>query len=172
MGLLDGQLVFNGTIRVDDGAISNAQVSAAADLARSKMKQEAVKYIVPLTSLRVHNNLAALLPNPSASDDLGFPATQTFGTTSPFIESFDVKTLTTTLYARGQFTLPPEYEISAWTDRDEIMGVRHRTWPLEGVQYHPESFLTEQGERLLANFLGVSEQNLQAAGIRSATRVR
>ncbi len=50
-------------------------------------------------------------------------------------------------------TLPPEYEISSWTDADEIMGVRHRTWPLEGVQFHPESFLTEQGERLLANFL-------------------
>ena len=50
-------------------------------------------------------------------------------------------------------TLPPEFEISAWTDHDEIMGVRHKTWPLEGVQYHPESFLTEQGERLLANFL-------------------
>ena len=39
------------------------------------------------------------------------------------------------------------------TDHDEIMGVRHKTWPLEGVQYHPESFLTEQGEKLLANFL-------------------
>src|SRR5215207_4943493 len=50
-------------------------------------------------------------------------------------------------------TLPPEYEITAWTAADEIMGVRHKTWPLEGVQYHPESFLTEQGERLLANFL-------------------
>jgi anthranilate synthase/aminodeoxychorismate synthase-like glutamine amidotransferase len=50
-------------------------------------------------------------------------------------------------------TLPSEYEISAWTDAEEIMGVRHRSWPLEGVQYHPESFLTEQGERLLANFL-------------------
>lgn len=50
-------------------------------------------------------------------------------------------------------TLPAEFEISSWTDHDEIMGVRHKTWPLEGVQYHPESFLTEQGERLLANFL-------------------
>ena len=50
-------------------------------------------------------------------------------------------------------TLPPEYEVTSWTDHDEIMGVRHKTWPLEGVQYHPESFLTEQGERLLANFL-------------------
>ena len=52
-----------------------------------------------------------------------------------------------------QGTLPPEFEVSSWTDHDEIMGVRHKTWPLEGVQYHPESFLTEQGERLLANFL-------------------
>lgn len=50
-------------------------------------------------------------------------------------------------------TLPKEFEVTAWTEADEIMGVRHRTWPLEGVQYHPESFLTEQGERLLANFL-------------------
>jgi anthranilate synthase/aminodeoxychorismate synthase-like glutamine amidotransferase len=51
-------------------------------------------------------------------------------------------------------TLPEDqFVVTAWTDQDEIMGVRHRTWPLEGVQYHPESFLTEQGERLLANFL-------------------
>ena len=50
-------------------------------------------------------------------------------------------------------TLPPEFEVTAWTADDEIMGVRHKSWPLEGVQYHPESFLTEGGERLLANFL-------------------
>ena len=46
-----------------------------------------------------------------------------------------------------------DFEISAWTEQNEIMGVRHKTWPLEGVQYHPESFLTEQGGKLLANFL-------------------
>jgi anthranilate synthase/aminodeoxychorismate synthase-like glutamine amidotransferase len=50
-------------------------------------------------------------------------------------------------------TLPPEFEITAWTAGNEIMGVRHKSWPLEGVQYHPESFLTEQGETLLGNFL-------------------
>ena len=50
-------------------------------------------------------------------------------------------------------TLPPDYEVSSWTDHDEIMGVRHKTWPLEGVQYHPESFLTEGGDVLLGNFL-------------------
>lgn len=50
-------------------------------------------------------------------------------------------------------TMPVDFVISAWTDQDEIMGVRHKTWPLEGVQFHPESFLTEHGERLLINFL-------------------
>ena len=46
-----------------------------------------------------------------------------------------------------------DFEISAWTSEDEIMGLRHKRWPLEGVQYHPESFLTENGERLISNFL-------------------
>jgi anthranilate synthase/aminodeoxychorismate synthase-like glutamine amidotransferase len=50
-------------------------------------------------------------------------------------------------------TLSDDFLVTAWTDQNEIMGVRHKTWPLEGVQYHPESFLTEKGERLLANFL-------------------
>jgi len=49
--------------------------------------------------------------------------------------------------------LPDGFEASAWTDRDELMGVRHQTMAVEGVQFHPESFLTECGERLLANFL-------------------
>ena len=42
-------------------------------------------------------------------------------------------------------TLPDELEVVAWTDQDEIMGVRHKRYPLEGVQYHPESFLTTRG---------------------------
>ncbi len=50
-------------------------------------------------------------------------------------------------------TLSDDFEVTSWTADDEIMGVRHKTWPLEGVQFHPESFLTEQGEKLLANFL-------------------
>lgn len=50
-------------------------------------------------------------------------------------------------------TLSSDFEITAWTDDNEIMGVRHKSWPLEGVQYHPESFLTENGHTLLANFL-------------------
>ncbi len=50
-------------------------------------------------------------------------------------------------------TLSAEFEITAWTSEDEIMGVRHRTAPLEGVQFHPESFLTVEGARLLSNFI-------------------
>jgi anthranilate synthase/aminodeoxychorismate synthase-like glutamine amidotransferase len=49
----------------------------------------------------------------------------------------------------------PDFVISAWTDKGEIMGVRHRSWPLHGVQFHPESFLTAEGPRLLRNFLEV-----------------
>ncbi len=49
----------------------------------------------------------------------------------------------------------PDFVVSAWTDEGEIMGVRHRTWPLHGVQFHPESFLTLEGPKLLANFVGL-----------------
>jgi anthranilate synthase component 2 len=48
---------------------------------------------------------------------------------------------------------PPELEITAWTEDGEIMGVRHRSLPIEGVQFHPESILTQHGHALLKNFL-------------------
>jgi len=50
-------------------------------------------------------------------------------------------------------TLPEDLEVVAWTDRGEIMGVRHKRLPIEGVQFHPESFLTHEGTQLLKNFL-------------------
>lgn len=50
-------------------------------------------------------------------------------------------------------TLPDCFEVTAWSDTREIMGIRHRDWDLEGVQFHPESILSEQGHQLLANFL-------------------
>lgn len=48
---------------------------------------------------------------------------------------------------------PECLEVTAWTEDGEIMGVRHRTLPIEGVQFHPESILTEGGHQLLKNFL-------------------
>lgn len=50
-------------------------------------------------------------------------------------------------------TLPEALEVSAWTDDGIIMGLRHRMHPVEGVQFHPESILTETGKALLGNFL-------------------
>jgi anthranilate synthase/aminodeoxychorismate synthase-like glutamine amidotransferase len=50
-------------------------------------------------------------------------------------------------------SLPEELELTAETERGEIMGVRHRTLPLEGVQFHPESVLTPEGDHLMANFM-------------------
>jgi len=52
-------------------------------------------------------------------------------------------------------TVPPDLEITARAEDGEIMGLRHRRYPVEGVQFHPESILTVEGKRLLANFLGV-----------------
>jgi len=51
-------------------------------------------------------------------------------------------------------SLPACLEVSAWTDDGEIMGVRHQELAVEGVQFHPESILTEHGHQLLGNFLG------------------
>jgi anthranilate synthase component 2 len=50
-------------------------------------------------------------------------------------------------------SFPDCLEISAWTEDGEIMGLRHRTYKVEGVQFHPESILTNKGHRLLQNFL-------------------
>ncbi|RZZ88011.1 anthranilate synthase component II [Pseudoxanthomonas winnipegensis] len=55
-------------------------------------------------------------------------------------------------------TLPPALEVTAWTENEdgsieEIMGLRHREFPVEGVQFHPESILTQHGHTLLKNFL-------------------
>ena len=50
-------------------------------------------------------------------------------------------------------TCPDALEVTAWTEDGEIMGVRHKTLAIEGVQFHPESILTEHGHAMLKNFL-------------------
>ena len=66
--------------------------------------------------------------------------------------------LTVTRYnslAVERVSLPEQLEVTAWTDYQEIMGLAHRRLPIHGVQFHPESILTEQGHALLQNFLNL-----------------
>lgn len=51
------------------------------------------------------------------------------------------------------------FEMSAWTEDGEVMGIRHKTYMLEGVQFHPESILTKEGMKILKNFLSISGTN-------------
>ncbi len=55
-------------------------------------------------------------------------------------------------------TLPDEFEVSAWTDEGEIMGIRHKEHLMEGVQYHPESILTKHGKDILRNFITLARK--------------
>jgi len=70
------------------------------------------------------------------------------GLTAPFVASRYHSLMV------AEDALPPELEISARTREDgTIMGLRHRTWPVHGVQFHPESILTGEGRKILRNFL-------------------
>jgi anthranilate synthase component 2 len=60
--------------------------------------------------------------------------------------------------------LPPDLDVTAWTEDGEIMGVQHKSRPVHGVQFHPESIATEHGHELLGNFLDL-------AGVRRLTAV-
>ncbi len=57
-------------------------------------------------------------------------------------------------------TVPADFIVNAWTQEGEVMGVRHKTWPLHGVQFHPESFLTIEGPKLIENFLKMQKPAL------------
>ncbi|MDD5038140.1 MAG: aminodeoxychorismate/anthranilate synthase component II [Dehalococcoidales bacterium] len=52
-------------------------------------------------------------------------------------------------------SIPDCLEVTAWTDDGEIMGVRHRQYPVEGIQFHPESFMTQAGKDILRNFIKI-----------------
>ena len=67
-------------------------------------------------------------------------------------------------------SLPEELVRIAWTDQDEIMGVRHREHLLYGIQFHPESILTESGKKLLANFLEIGGNHVVTGGIGESGR--
>ncbi|HUT84847.1 MAG TPA: aminodeoxychorismate/anthranilate synthase component II [Thermodesulfobacteriota bacterium] len=54
--------------------------------------------------------------------------------------------------------LPDCLEVSAWTEEKEIMGIRHKQYPIEGIQFHPESILTREGKKLLKNFLNLTQE--------------
>jgi anthranilate/para-aminobenzoate synthase component II len=71
--------------------------------------------------------------------------------------------------AVSEVGLPGDLVISAYTSDGEIMGVRHRSLPVEGVQFHPESVLTPLGDRLVANFLAmrVRDSNNELMGVSS-----
>ena len=58
-------------------------------------------------------------------------------------------------------TLPDDFLVSAWTGDSEIMGIRHRYLPLYGIQFHPESFLTPGGQRIMSKFLHSSKHSMQ-----------
>jgi anthranilate synthase/aminodeoxychorismate synthase-like glutamine amidotransferase len=55
-------------------------------------------------------------------------------------------------------SLPDCLEVSAWTDEKEIMGIRHKQYQVEGIQFHPESILTREGKKLLKNFLSLIQE--------------
>ncbi len=59
-------------------------------------------------------------------------------------------------------SLSQEFEISAWTVDGEIMGIRHKSLPIDGVQFHPESILTREGKKILKNFLILSKNFWEA----------
>lgn len=113
--LVDTDLVVVGdlsasTMSLPSGSVSNATVASSANIERTKLATEtSVAYPVPLTSFRVHDAMQTLLPNPSANDDLGMYG-GTLATNAPRLMTADLKTAgATTVYARVQIPLPPEY---------------------------------------------------------------
>ncbi|KKM11378.1 anthranilate synthase component II [Clostridiales bacterium PH28_bin88] len=58
----------------------------------------------------------------------------------------------------GPASIPPCLEVTSWSEDGEVMGIRHRQYPVEGVQFHPEAILTEGGKELLKNFIQIARE--------------
>jgi hypothetical protein len=67
-------------------------------------------------------------------------------------------------------SLPDCLEAAAWTDKGEIMGLRHREYDVEGVQFHPESILTEVGDQIIGNF--INSDSRQKGSSRDGLRIK
>lgn len=112
---LTGDTVVYGNLRADtmtlsDSCVVNSSVAATADIARSKLAQDALaEHVVPWSSFRVFDAYNTNLPATSGSDDLGLYA-GTHGSDAPAIETGDVKASTITRNARFSFALPPWYD--------------------------------------------------------------
>lgn len=68
-------------------------------------------------------------------------------------------------------SLPPCLEVSAWTRQGGVMGLRHRDYDVEGVQFHPESILTEGGEQILENFIRLCSGESREVGIEGTDEI-
>jgi para-aminobenzoate synthetase component 2 len=67
-------------------------------------------------------------------------------------------------------TIPAEFEVTARTESGVVMGMRHRELPVEGVQFHPESVLTQRGHRMLANWMGAAGHPVDESTVDSLVR--
>lgn len=97
------------TTVIPSGAISNSDISASAEIERSKLALESLKFNIPLEMLRVHDAFQTNLPTTASSDDLGF-IVGTFGTDAVVVQTSDAKATTVTQRARFNYRLPESYQ--------------------------------------------------------------
>jgi len=100
---------FTGEMTVGEGTVTNAAISATADIARSKLAQEIKTYTVPLTSLRRWDHMGVVLPEAATEDDMGL-VTGTPGTDVPTVQGVDFGGTTSDEKAGFEFVLPAEYD--------------------------------------------------------------
>ena len=111
-GSLSGSMGFTGEITFPDGAITNANVSSSADIARSKLAQDVKTFTIPLTSCRIWDAMATSLgvaAGAPSADDMGL-VTGTPGTAVPTLQSIDWKGVSATEKCAFEFPLPAEYD--------------------------------------------------------------